>query len=27
VDFRRAPAARTADRLVDLPPFPPAALR
>ena len=27
VDFRGAPAARAADRLIDLPPFPPAALR
>lgn len=27
VDFRRAPAARAADRLRDLPPFPPEALR
>ena len=27
VDFRRPPAARAADCLIDLPPFPPAALR
>ena len=27
VDFRRAPAARAADRLILLPPFPPAAER
>jgi hypothetical protein len=27
VDFRGPPAARTTDRLSDLPPFPPAALR
>jgi hypothetical protein len=27
MDFRGAPATRTADRLIDLPPFPPEALR
>ena len=27
VDFRGAPTARTTDRLIDLPPFPPEALR